>query len=53
MRLSAGPHSWWTAPAPTLGQHTDAVLREIGVTDDELAALRARHVIGDTPLAPG
>jgi crotonobetainyl-CoA:carnitine CoA-transferase CaiB-like acyl-CoA transferase len=53
MRFSAGPHAWWTAPAPTLGQHTDEVLREIGVTDAELADLRARHVIGDTPLAPG
>jgi len=53
MTMSAGPHTWWTAPAPTLGQHTDDVLREIGVTDDELVALRAAHVIGTTPLAPG
>ena len=53
MRMSAGPHTYWSTPAPTLGQHTDEVLREIGVTDSELADLRARHVIGETPLAPG
>jgi crotonobetainyl-CoA:carnitine CoA-transferase CaiB-like acyl-CoA transferase len=53
MTMSAGPHTYWTAPAPTLGQHTDEVLHELGVSDDELAALRAAHVIGDTPLAPG
>jgi crotonobetainyl-CoA:carnitine CoA-transferase CaiB-like acyl-CoA transferase len=53
MTMSAGPSTYWRAPAPTLGQHTDEVLREIGVTTDELAALRERHVIGDTPLAPG
>jgi hypothetical protein len=53
MTMSAGPHTYWRAPAPTLGQHTAEVLREVGVTDDELARLRERHVIGDTPLAPG
>ena len=53
MRMSAGPHTFWSAPAPTLGQHTDEVLRSVGVTDAELDDLRARHVIGTTPLAPG
>jgi crotonobetainyl-CoA:carnitine CoA-transferase CaiB-like acyl-CoA transferase len=52
MRLSAGPHTWWRGPAPTLGQHTDEVLRELGLSDADLAALRYQHVIGDTPLAP-
>lgn len=33
-----------TAP-PTLGQHTDEVLAEVGYGADELADLRARHVI--------
>jgi crotonobetainyl-CoA:carnitine CoA-transferase CaiB-like acyl-CoA transferase len=33
-----GPHG----PPPRLGEHTDAVLRELGVSDAELAALRAQ-----------
>src|SRR6184192_1095166 len=33
-------------PPPTLGQHTDAVLRELGYTNAEIAALRARRVLG-------
>jgi crotonobetainyl-CoA:carnitine CoA-transferase CaiB-like acyl-CoA transferase len=53
MTLSAGPHTYWSGPAPTLGEHTDEVLREVGVTDAELDALRARGVIGTRPLAPG
>jgi formyl-CoA transferase len=32
-------------PAPQLGEHTDAVLREVGLTDDQIAALRARGVV--------
>ena len=45
-RTRAGP-----APAPTLGQHTDEVLRdELGIDDDELARLEAEHVIGTVPV---
>jgi crotonobetainyl-CoA:carnitine CoA-transferase CaiB-like acyl-CoA transferase len=33
-------------PPPTLGQHTDAVLREVGYTDADIAGLRARGVLG-------
>jgi crotonobetainyl-CoA:carnitine CoA-transferase CaiB-like acyl-CoA transferase len=32
--------------APALGEHTDEVLREIGLTTAEIAELRARRVIG-------
>src|SRR2546428_361883 len=33
-------------PPPTLGQHTDAILCELGYTNAEIAALRARRVLG-------
>jgi crotonobetainyl-CoA:carnitine CoA-transferase CaiB-like acyl-CoA transferase len=50
LRMSAGPTHYWKGPAPTLGQHTDEVLRDsLGVTDDELDRLRAEHVIGTIP----
>ena len=46
IKMSATPPSYRTAP-PTLGQHTDVVLRELlGCRDDDLAALRATGVIG-------
>jgi len=53
IRLSAGPSVAWRGPAPTLGQHTDDVLRELGVTDEELDRLRAEYVIGTEPLDRG
>jgi crotonobetainyl-CoA:carnitine CoA-transferase CaiB-like acyl-CoA transferase len=33
-------------PPPRLGEHTDAVLRELGASDSELAELRARGALG-------
>jgi crotonobetainyl-CoA:carnitine CoA-transferase CaiB-like acyl-CoA transferase len=53
MRLSAGPAVAWRGPAPTLGQHTDDVLRDLGVADADLERLRAEHVIGTEPLDRG
>jgi crotonobetainyl-CoA:carnitine CoA-transferase CaiB-like acyl-CoA transferase len=45
LKLSATPPSVRTAP-PTLGQHTDAVLtNDLGVSPDEVRALRAQGVI--------
>ena len=35
----------WTTPAPALGEHTDAVLSELGRTPDEVARLRAAGVV--------
>jgi crotonobetainyl-CoA:carnitine CoA-transferase CaiB-like acyl-CoA transferase len=41
---------WYDAPAPTLGQDTDAVLRELlGLDDEELAHLRAEGITGERP----
>ena len=46
VRLSETPGSVRT-PAPTLGEHTDLVLRELlGLGAEEIAALRAAAVIG-------
>jgi len=44
-KLSATPGSQ-RRNAPTLGQDTDAVLREVGLTEAQIAALRARGVVG-------
>jgi crotonobetainyl-CoA:carnitine CoA-transferase CaiB-like acyl-CoA transferase len=43
-KLSATPGAVRTAP-PTLGQHTDAVLAELGCTPDDIASLRDRRVV--------
>jgi formyl-CoA transferase len=32
-------------PAPALGEHSDALLRELGKSDEEIAALRARGIV--------
>jgi succinate--hydroxymethylglutarate CoA-transferase len=44
IKLSDTGASVRTAP-PTLGQHTDTVLNELGLTTDEIAALRKRSVV--------
>jgi formyl-CoA transferase/CoA:oxalate CoA-transferase len=44
LKLSATPGSVRTAP-PTLGQHTDSILSELGRSPDAIAALRARGVV--------
>jgi crotonobetainyl-CoA:carnitine CoA-transferase CaiB-like acyl-CoA transferase len=44
VRLSGSPGAIHSR-APLLGEHTDAVLREIGYTDAEVAALRAGDVV--------
>jgi crotonobetainyl-CoA:carnitine CoA-transferase CaiB-like acyl-CoA transferase len=44
VRLSATPGAI-ARRAPTLGEHTNEVLREIGYSDPEIAALRAGEVV--------
>lgn len=44
-KLAATPGTL-RSPAPRLGEDTDAVLRELGLGDQAIAALRARGVIG-------
>jgi formyl-CoA transferase/CoA:oxalate CoA-transferase len=44
IKLSKDPASVRTPP-PVLGQHTDAVLQEIGYDEAAIARLRSRHVI--------
>jgi crotonobetainyl-CoA:carnitine CoA-transferase CaiB-like acyl-CoA transferase len=41
--------AWMTRPSPTLGQHNDEVLAELGVDANTRAALRAAGLIGDRP----
>ena len=40
---------WFRLPAPLLGEHNDEVLSSVGVTTEELEALRADAVIGTRP----
>ena len=45
VRFGATP-STLRRPAPGLGEHTEELLRELGVADDELASLRADGTLG-------
>jgi crotonobetainyl-CoA:carnitine CoA-transferase CaiB-like acyl-CoA transferase len=50
-RFAAGPHRVSRVPSPTLGQHTDQVLRDLlGTTEQELRHLEDEGVIGTRPL---
>lgn len=43
----SGVERWMHRPSPTLGQHNDEVLLELGLSDDEIGALAAAGVIGE------
>jgi crotonobetainyl-CoA:carnitine CoA-transferase CaiB-like acyl-CoA transferase len=47
-RLSAGVQRFHRRPAPLLGEHTEELLTELGLTADEIAQLAADKVIGHT-----
>jgi crotonobetainyl-CoA:carnitine CoA-transferase CaiB-like acyl-CoA transferase len=49
-RMTPGPSRHHRCAPPTLGQHNEEVLRELGVTDAGLDELRARQVIGEAAL---
>jgi crotonobetainyl-CoA:carnitine CoA-transferase CaiB-like acyl-CoA transferase len=48
-RFSSVDH-WIRSAAPTLGQHNHEILADLGLSDDEIAALEAAEVIGTRPL---
>ena len=41
---------WFRRPAPLLGQDNDAVLGEIGLSPEDIAALRDEQVVGERML---
>ena len=45
-----GPARHHRFAAPTLGQHNDEVLGGLGLSGDELNALRRDRVIGERPM---
>jgi crotonobetainyl-CoA:carnitine CoA-transferase CaiB-like acyl-CoA transferase len=49
-RMTPGPSHHHRSAPPTLGQHNEEILRDLGLTGDELDELRAQHVIGETAL---
>lgn len=48
--ITPGPGRHHRFGSPTLGQHNNEILRDLGLSDDEIEDLRARRVIGESPL---
>lgn len=49
-RIVPGPAGHHRTGAATLGRHNDEILRGLGLSDDDLAALREQRVIGERVL---
>lgn len=49
-RIAPGPRRHHRTAPPTLGQHNDEVLRELGLPEAEVADLRQQRVIGERVL---
>jgi crotonobetainyl-CoA:carnitine CoA-transferase CaiB-like acyl-CoA transferase len=49
-QITPGPARHHRSAPPTLGQHNDEILRGLGLSGDEVAALRAERVIGERVL---
>ena len=41
---------WLRRAAPTLGQHNHEILTDLGLSEEEIAALEADDLIGTRPL---
>ncbi|HUE09184.1 MAG TPA: CoA transferase [Acidimicrobiales bacterium] len=52
IRFERGPERWHTRHAPLLGEHNRELLGQLGLTSDDLDALEAEGVIGES-LVPG
>jgi crotonobetainyl-CoA:carnitine CoA-transferase CaiB-like acyl-CoA transferase len=48
MRLSRSPERFHTRHAPLLGEHTAALLAELGLSPGEIDSLAAAGIVGDT-----
>jgi crotonobetainyl-CoA:carnitine CoA-transferase CaiB-like acyl-CoA transferase len=46
----ASVDGWFRRAAPTLGEHTNEMLRELGLDDDRISALYAAGVAGTRPV---
>jgi len=47
IRFASQPYPWPLSPAPSLGEHTDAILAEVGYSADEIATLWDAAVVSN------
>ena len=48
IRFEHGPERWHTRHAPLLGEHNRELLRQLGLTSEDIDALEAEGVIGES-----